>query len=145
MDSLAALGGMFLAGVAEATFLPVRSEIVLVGLLYADRAAWPVLLAVAALGNTLGATVNWTMGFFIARFEGRRWYPFRREQIARAERWYHRWGRWSLLLSWVPVIGDLLTVAAGLLREPLPVFLLIVGLAKTVRYLVVIALAFQWL
>lgn len=145
MDSVAAYSSMFAASVAEATFLPVRSEVVLVGLLYAERFSWPLLLVLASIGNTLGAVVNWALGYFIARFEERPWYPIRREKIARAERWYHRYGRWSLLLSWMPVLGDLLTVAAGILREPLPAFLVIVGLAKTVRYLLVIALAYQWL
>lgn len=145
MEALAAYAGMFAAAFLEATFLPVRSEVVLVALLYAERFRWEGLLLVASLGNTAGAAVNWAIGYFVARFEGRSWYPVRRDRMARAETWYRKYGRWSLLLSWVPVLGDLITVAAGVLREPLPMFLAIVGAAKTARYLVVIALAFQWL
>lgn len=145
MGDLAAYLGMFSAAAAEATFLPVRSEVVLVGLLYAERFSWVVLLVTATLGNTLGAAVNWALGYFVARFEDRSWYPVKRENMARAERWYRRYGRWTLLLSWLPVVGDILTVAAGMLREPLPVFLAIVGLAKFVRYCVVIAVAFRWI
>jgi membrane protein YqaA with SNARE-associated domain len=56
--------------------------------------------------------------------------------LARASTWYQRYGKWSLLLSWAPVIGDPLTLVAGVLREPLGPFLLLVTLAKVGRYLV---------
>jgi membrane protein YqaA with SNARE-associated domain len=123
----------------------MRSEIVLVALLLTDQGTWPLLLLVASIGNTLGAIIHWLLGRFIARFENRRWFPASRAQVARAERWYHRYGKWSLLLSWLPVIGDLLTIAAGVLREPLPIFLLLVGIAKTVRYAVVIGATLGWM
>jgi membrane protein YqaA with SNARE-associated domain len=58
------------------------------------------------------------------------------EAMAKAEGWYRRWGYWSLLLSWAPIMGDPLTVIAGVMREPLPVFLLLVTIAKTGRYIV---------
>ena len=93
----------------------------------------------ARLGRQLG------LGRLLARFEHRRWFPIRREAIARAEAWYHRYGRWSLLLSWLPVIGDPLTIVAGVLREPLPVFLLLIAIAKTARYLAVVAIAQGWM
>jgi membrane protein YqaA with SNARE-associated domain len=60
-------------------------------------------------------------------------------QLDRATGWYHRWGRWSLLFSWAPIVGDALTVAAGVLREPFWSFLLLVAIAKTGRYLVLAA------
>jgi membrane protein YqaA with SNARE-associated domain len=63
------------------------------------------------------------------------------QALARAEGWYRRWGRWSLLLSWAPVIGDPLTVAAGVLKEPFLPFLALVALAKVGRYLVVASVA----
>jgi membrane protein YqaA with SNARE-associated domain len=68
----------------------------------------------------------------------------RRETIARAEKWYHRYGRWSLLLSWLPFIGDPLTIVAGVLREPFSVFFALVALAKTARYFAVAAITFGW-
>jgi membrane protein YqaA with SNARE-associated domain len=144
LDSLGPLLGLFLASLAEATIVPMRSEVVLVGLLLAEQAPWPELLVVASLGNTLGASINWWLGRFIARFENRRWFPAKRSTIARAERWYHRWGRWTLLLSWMPVLGDVLTIAAGVLRESLPVLMLIVGTVKAVRYAIVIGLTLGW-
>ncbi|MCK5748615.1 MAG: DedA family protein, partial [Oricola sp.] len=63
----------------------------------------------------------------------------------RASRWYAKWGRWSLLLSWMPIGGDALTVVAGVLREPFPSFLALVAIAKTARYLVVAAITLSWL
>lgn len=63
--------------------------------------------------------------------------------LARAQRWYARYGKWSLLLSWAPVIGDPLTVMADVMRERCAVFLLLTGLAKTGRYLVLTALTLR--
>ena len=80
----------------------------------------------------------------LVRFEGRRWFPVKRASVAKAENWYHRYGRWSLLFSWVPVIGDPLTVVAGVLREPLPVFVALVTVAKVGRYIAVAAIQQGW-
>ena len=145
MGHLAVYAGLFAAALAAATVLPVQSEVALVALLLAEHyPAW-LLVLVASVGNTLGSAINWGLGRLLARFEHRRWFPIRREAIARAEAWYHRRGRWSLLLSWLPVIGDPLTIVAGVLREPLPVFLLLVAIAKTSRYLAVVALTQGWM
>ena len=102
------------------------------------------LLAAASVGNTLGAAVNWFLGRAIERYGGRRWFPASEKQIERASRWYAKWGRWSLLLSWMPIGGDALTVVAGVLREPFPSFLALVAVAKTARYLVVAAITLSW-
>jgi membrane protein YqaA with SNARE-associated domain len=124
--------------------LPAQSEILLVGMVLSERYSAGLLVLVAGLGNVLGSVVNWYLGRFMARFEGRRWFPVTPAQAARAEGWYRRYGRWSLLLSWVPVIGDPLTIVAGILREPLPVFLALVTVAKVGRYAAVAALAARW-
>ena len=96
---------------------------------------------VATLGNVLGSVLNWLLGRYLSHFADHRWFPFSARQMARASGWYQRWGYWSLLASWVPIIGDPLTLAAGMMREPLWRFLLIVTLAKGGRYLVLILLA----
>jgi len=129
--------GMFLAAFAAATLFPMGSEAVLLGLLLTDRYQTWLLMAVATVGNVLGSVVNWLLGRLLAQFEGRKWFPVTPAQLARAEAWYGRYGRWSLLLSWVPVIGDPLTVAAGVLQEPLPTFLVLVAAAKFGRYLAI--------
>jgi membrane protein YqaA with SNARE-associated domain len=141
MVHLTEFAGLFAVAFLAATVLPAQSEILLAGMVLTEHyPAW-ALVAVASLGNVLGSVVNWVLGRFIARFEGRRWFPVSREQVVKAEGWYHRWGKWSLLLSWAPFIGDPLTVVAGVLREPLPVFVALVTLAKVGRYVAVAALA----
>lgn len=141
--SLAALWGLFLAAFAAATIIPAQSELVLAGLIAGGSGPVWLLISVATVGNTLGSAVNWLLGRFFNRFRAKRWFPVKEETLARAENWYRKYGRWSLLLSWVPFIGDPLTLAAGLLREPLASFIVIVALAKLARYLVVAAAALQ--
>ncbi len=142
---LGAYGGLFIAAFLAATILPAQSESGLAALILASPASVILLVATASLGNILGSVVNWYLGRGINRFTGKRWFPASADQLSRATNWYSRYGRWSLLLSWVPVFGDPLTVVAGIMREPLLRFLLIVGIAKTSRYIVVALLALQWL
>jgi len=139
MADLAVYAGLFAVAFVAATILPAQSEAALVGLIVADGQPAVLLIAVASLGNTMGAVVNWALGRGVERFSGRRWFPVGRGQLERATGWYRRWGRWSLLFSWAPVVGDALTVAAGVLREPFWSFLLLVAVAKTGRYLVLAA------
>ena len=98
-----------------------------------------MLIVVASIGNILGSTVNWVVGRGIERLRDRPWFPVRPAALDRATDWYHRCGRWSLLLSWAPIIGDPLTVVAGVLREPLWSFVAIVAVAKVTRYLAIAA------
>ncbi|MCF3630512.1 YqaA family protein [Thalassospiraceae bacterium LMO-SO8] len=134
---LAAYGGLFLVAFLAATILPAQSEIGLAGLILSGDYSIGLLIAVASLGNTLGAVVNWALGRWVEHFRDRKWFPAKPQQLDKAVGWYHRYGRWSLLLSWMPFIGDPLTLAAGVLREPFWSFLAIVAFAKTARYIVV--------
>ena len=138
MIDLAVYGGLFMAAFTAATLLPAQSEILVVGLLLTDHPLW-LVLAVASVGNVLGSVVNWFLGRGLERLRTRRWFPVSPAALARAEGWYHRYGRWSLLLAWAPIIGDPLTVVAGVLRESFWVFLLLVSVAKIGRYLVLAA------
>ncbi|TBV07708.1 hypothetical protein DNK34_07650 [Pseudomonas dryadis] len=139
MDIYAYLG-LFVAAFGAATLLPLQSEALLVALLLgAAQPIWALLL-VASAGNVLGSLVNWWLGRYLERFRGRRWFPVSDKRLQQAQAWYGRYGRWSLLLSWLPVIGDPLTLVAGIMREPLWRFVLIVSLAKTTRYAVLAAL-----
>ena len=139
MSVLAAYAGLFLAAFGAASILPMQSEPLLFGLLLlGEQPAWALVL-VASIGNTLGSCLNWLLGRWIEHYHDRRWFPVKPEQLAKAEAWYRRWGKWSLLLSWAPVLGDPLTVIAGVLREPFWIFLLLVAIAKTARYLALAA------
>lgn len=136
MAAFLTYAGLFAVALGAASILPMQSEPVLVALLLlGDQPVW-ALVAVASLGNTLGSCINWLLGRAVERFRDRRWFPVPPEKLARAEGWYARWGRWSLLMSWAPIIGDPLTVMAGVLREPFWTFLLLVAIAKTGRYIV---------
>ncbi|RWM08412.1 MAG: DedA family protein [Mesorhizobium sp.] len=139
LGDLAAFGGLFLAAFVAATILPLQSEAVLVGLLLAGTHSPAALVLVATIGNVLGSAVNWLLGRGIDSFRDRKWFPAKPAALDRAAARYHRYGRWSLLLSWAPVIGDPLTVMAGVLREPLWSFLAIVTIAKAGRYLALAA------
>ena len=135
--------GIFASAFVSATLLLAQSEAVLGALLVEGSHSPVVLIAVATLGNTLGAATNWLLGLGVNRFKERRWFPVQPERLAQAERWYRRWGRWSLLLSWAPVFGDALCLAAGVLREPFRSFFCIVLAAKLMRYVAVAALVFS--
>lgn len=130
---LVLFGSAFLA----ATILPFYSEVVLFALL--RQGGDPLLLvAVASLGNTLGAVVNWIMGRFLLHFQNRRWFYFKAEQISKAQAWFRRYGFWSLLLAWLPIGGDALTFIAGIMKVPMWLFLLLVGSGKALRYLFIV-------
>ncbi|MHC8309844.1 YqaA family protein [Pseudomonas sp. GT1P32] len=144
MFELTSYIGLFLAAFGAATLLPMQSETVLVGMLLSGQYVASTLLAVATFGNVLGSALNWILGRSIERFRHKRWFPVRDNQLEKAQQFYLRYGRWSLLLSWVPVIGDPLTVVAGVMREPFWSFLLLVTLAKGVRYLVLTAVTLGW-
>jgi len=134
MNEVLAYGGLFLSAFGAATILPIQSEIVFVGMQAAEFSPW-MLVLVAGIGNTLGAVVNWFLGRWIERFRDRPWFPAGGKALDRAQRWYQRYGKWSLLMSWAPFIGDPLTIVAGLMREPLPVFVILVTIAKFGRYI----------
>ena len=139
-----ALWALFTVSFLAATVLPAQSELGLAALIAAsDHTVW-LLVATASVGNVLGALVNWILGRGLQSFRDKRWFPLSNRQLDRSTNWYGKYGRWSLLLSWAPIIGDPLTLAAGVLREPFWSFLLLVGIAKTCRYIAVAAVALNW-
>ena len=144
MTDLAAYGGLFLAAFLAATILPAQSEAALAGLIATGRYPVAALVAVASAGNILGSAANWWLGRGVERFRDRRWFPVSEAALERAQRWYARTGRWSLLLAWVPLIGDPLTVAAGVMREPFWRFLVLVAIGKIGRYLALAGLVGLW-
>ncbi|MFN7101582.1 MAG: YqaA family protein [Pseudorhizobium sp.] len=137
--AIGAYAGLFGAAFVAATLLPMQSEAILVGLILSSDYSVPLLVFVASVGNTLGAVVNWFLGRGIERFRDRRWFPVSPQKLEDAQRWYQKYGKWSLLLSWLPIGGDAITVVAGVLREPLLPFLLLVFIGKSARYVVVAA------
>ena len=144
MLTLSVYPALFLSAFGAATLLPLQSEAVLVALLLAGQHPLWALLLVATLGNVLGSWVNWLLGRSLEHYRERRWFPVSPARLQQAQAWYARYGRWSLLLSWMPVIGDPLTMVAGVMREPLIPFLAVVTIAKVGRYLVLAAITLGW-
>lgn len=134
---------LFLAALLAATIIPAQSETVLVALLLDGSHTVGLLLLVATIGNTLGSVINWWLGRYIEHFRNKRWFPVSDTGLERAQQRFQRYGYWSLLLSWVPIIGDPLTVVAGLMRVRFIPFLLLVLIAKGGRYAVLAWLTLQ--
>nr|WP_041604679.1 YqaA family protein [Thioflavicoccus mobilis] len=131
--------GLFLVAFLAATVLPAYSEILFAGLLasgYEPLALW----AWATAGNTLGSAVNWGLARYLLHFQDRRWFPFRAPTLGRAQRWFQRYGVWSLLFAWAPVGGDALTFIAGLMRVRFDLFLLLTAIGKGARYAILLGL-----
>ncbi|WP_182085339.1 YqaA family protein [Aureimonas sp. ME7] len=133
-------GALLLSAFLSATLLPGSSELLLASLLVAGRGDPVLLTLIAALGNTLGSVFNWWCGRFLMHRQDARWFPVSRAQLDRGARVFARWGRPALLLSWMPVVGDALTLVAGLLGVRLLPFVFLVGAGKALRYAFVTAL-----
>ena len=135
--------GLFVVSFLAATLLPGGSEIALTTALASTDKSVTLLIAFATFGNVLGSLVNWVLGRYFNHLQDRSWYPIKPHQMVRAEQWYRKYGRWSLLLSWAPIIGDPLTLISGMFREPFFSFVILVTIAQLTRYLVVSALVLQ--
>ena len=128
---------LFAISFLAATILPFSSELTLAGLIATSNYDNLLLLIVASLGNVLGSAVNWILGFYSRNLSTKRWFLFKDKQIEKSSKWFNRFGRWSLLFAWVPIIGDPLTLAAGLFRVKFIEFLILVTIGKVSRYLVI--------
>ena len=137
MTPLSAYATLFLSAFTSATVLPGSSEAVLLGFLATEIGDPATLVTVAVVGNLLGSILTYWMGRYASEFRDRRWFPVSPAQYDRAQAWYEKYGRWSLLMAWVPIVGDPLTVVAGAMRTRIALVILLVGLGKTGRYLAV--------
>ena len=123
-----------------ATILPLSSELALASLLNANEHNSFALIITASLGNILGAIFNWLLGFYLFKYINKKWFPFKKNQINTASVRFRKFGVWSLLFSWVPIIGDPLTFVAGILKVNFLLFLFLVSVGKISRYLFVYVL-----
>ena len=128
---------LFIISFLAATILPFSSELTLAGLMATSNYDNLLLLTVASLGNVLGSVVNWILGFYSRNLSKKRWFPFKDKQIKKSSKWFNKFGKWSLLFVWVPIIGDPLTLAAGLLRVRFIEFFILVTMGKVSRYLII--------
>ena len=134
---------LFVISFLAATILPLSSEITLAGLMAAQSYNNFILLLVASLGNILGSSFNWVLGIYSRKFDSKKWFPFNQNQMKRSSKWFLKYGKWSLLFAWLPIIGDPLTFVAGAMRIRFLDFLILVAIGKVGRYLIVMA-ATDW-
>ena len=144
MEYFAELGyfGLFVAAFLAATILPLSSEIVL-GALLLNGLSPIALIIVATTGNVLGSLTNYGLGYWVSLGLIKKWLKISEEEFVRAEQRFERYGLISLCFAWVPVIGDPLTVVAGVLRIRLFWFVVLVTGGKLMRYIAVSYFAMQ--
>ena len=128
---------LFFISFLAATILPFSSELTLAGLISTSNYDNLLLLVVASFGNVLGSVFNWGLGFYARNLTIKKWFPFKETQIERSSKWFSKFGKWSLLFAWLPIVGDPLTFVAGLLRVRFLDFIILVAIGKVSRYLIV--------
>ena len=128
---------LFAISFLAATILPFSSELTLAGLIATSNFDNLLLLIVASFGNILGSVVNWVFGFYSRNLTTKKWFPFKDKQIENSSKWFSKFGKWSLLFAWLPIIGDPLTLVAGLLRVRFLDFIILVTIGKVSRYLLI--------
>ena len=128
---------LFFISFLAATILPFSSELTLAGLISTSNYDNLLLLVFASFGNVLGSVFNWGLGFYSRNLTTKKWFPFKETQIERSSKWFSKFGKWSLLFAWLPIVGDPLTFVAGLLRVRFLDFIILVAIGKVSRYLIV--------
>ena len=128
---------LFFISFLAATILPFSSELTLAGLISTSNYDNLLLLVFASFGNVLGSVFNWGLGFYARNLTIKKWFPFKEDQIERSSKWFSKFGKWSLLFAWVPIVGDPLTFVAGLLRVRFFDFIILVAIGKVSRYVII--------
>ena len=132
---------LFIISFLAATILPFSSELMLASMLSIESYDRTLLIIFSSLGNILGSVFNWVLGFYFIKLQNKNWFPFNQEQISKSSLWFEKYGKWSLLFAWVPIIGDPLTFVAGTMKTKFFIFLILVGIGKISRYLFISLLA----
>ncbi len=133
---------MFASAFLAATFLPFYSEVVYVAYLLDGHSPFGLWLA-ATLGNTLGAALTWYLGRYLLHYQDRAWFPFTPSRLEKSQRFFQRYGVWTLLLAWLPVGGDALPFIAGVMRVRFSLFFILTAIGKGGRYFVVMLLSLE--
>jgi membrane protein YqaA with SNARE-associated domain len=94
---------------------------------------WQVVAAATA-GSVAGSAAQWAIGRFLAQFKDHKRFPLKQADYDRYSRWFQRWGVWALAMSWLPAVGDVLTLVGGLFRTPFLLSMVLVALAKGARF-----------
>jgi len=124
---------LFFSALISSTLFPGGSEALLLYRLN-DGGNPYAIIAIATVGNVLGSLVTYGMGRIGNEAVHKKWLQMSERRVEQAEIWFDRFGQPALLFAWLPVIGDPLCLVAGLLRNPVWVFLILVMLGKFGRY-----------
>ena len=141
MSSIEVYFILFASSFSSSTILPGHSELTLTAFITQREYETIYLIIVASIGNVLGSIVNWYLGLYFIKFKNKKWFPLNEKNMNNSSKWFLKYGKWSLLLSWVPFVGDGLTLIAGVLKVPLYEFVLLVTVAKVTRYIFVAMMA----
>jgi membrane protein YqaA with SNARE-associated domain len=131
---------LFISAFISATLLPSSSEVIMVAMI-TQNANLSLMWLIATLGNVLGSCVNYWLGLQLLRFKDKKWFPVSQKSLDKAQKQFNKYGVYSLLFAWLPIIGDPLTVIGGIFKVRFSTFVLLVTVGKGARYLAIIALA----
>ncbi|WP_243830892.1 YqaA family protein [Thiosulfatimonas sediminis] len=131
---------LFGLALLSATLLPGGSEIYLLNLSQTPSYSLFVLWLIATLGNTLGSVINYLLGRYLLHWQNSRWFPIKATSLTRSQQWFQRYGSASMLLAWTPIIGDALTLLAGVMKMHFGLFVVLVLIGKGFRYAIILGL-----
>ncbi len=134
MSAFEVYTSLFISSFLSSTLLPGHSELTLTTFIFLKKYSIIDLIIFASIGNILGSILNWCIGYYLTNLKNKKWFPINTLRLNRASSWFLKYGKWTLFFSWVPVIGDPLTIIAGVFRVPIYTFILIVSVAKIMRY-----------
>ena len=128
--------GLFIISLAAATIIPLSSEALLLAMVVSDKYNILFLIIVATSGNSIGAIINWLIGGWCLGFQSHKYFPIKKKHLENAITQFNKWGKISLLFTWLPIIGDPITFAAGALRVPFIPFIILTIIGKLFRYII---------
>jgi len=128
---------IFFLSFLAATNIPFSSEVGLLYYMVLGKLNNELLLIFTSLGNILGSCVNYFFGLYIIKFKTKSWFPFKDNQISKATNWFNRFGVYSLFFAFLPILGDPLTLIAGIFKVSFKKFIILVSLGKILRYLLI--------
>ncbi len=132
---------LFFSSFFAATLFPAQSEIILATINIANNHNRFLLVFIATFGNVLGSLTNWLIGFYLLKFKDKKWFLIKDQQIDKYSKIYQKFGIWSLLFAWLPVIGDPLTLIAGIFKTNIWPFITLVTIGKLSRYLLIVSIS----
>ena len=138
MSAIEVYSSLFISSFLSSTLLPGHSELTLTAFIILKKYPVIYLILFASIGNILGSILNWCIGYYLTNLKNKKWFPIKKLQLERGISWFSSYGKYCLLFSWVPFVGDPLTVVAGILRIRLFTFIIFVSIAKVFRYVMVV-------